>query len=601
MTRLLGSLTNRIFLAAALLAVATIGMAVFVVNSVVTAQAERELTAELTDTSTLVGQFQQLTETHLRQQARLVADLPKLKAALAVNHGPTLAPLAADYRQQLGAAAVVLTGRGGNLLARDGIDQRTASALLALPSLVQARNGTEGAGFLAHHQAVYFVVTTPVWIDPSDPEVLGTLSIVAALDTALALRLRAFTGSDLAFTWEGRVHATTRPARDVDALDHWLGAQSPPTVRLGGEDYMTRVMPLPTAEPAEGRPPVAQGVPGVVLLRSRTEHLRFLATLHTALFATALAAVLIATVLSYVVARTITRPIRAVTAAMHEMEATGAVAMPSLPPTSSFDDEDARGLAQTFASMTAAITRFQQEATQRERLSSLGRLSTVIAHEIRNPLMIIKTALRTLRRSAPGEARATTAVDDIDEEVARLNRLVNDVLDFAKPIRFDIAPVDMRTICEGAALAAMADGTPPRVDVVVPAVGVTVETDGERLRAALVNLLDNARQSVAAAGTARDLGDLPPVVLEAHQPAADRVVLVVHDQGAGISATDLPRIFDPFFTTRRTGSGLGLAIVRNVIEGLGGQINVESRPSEGTTVTIELPRRHATPAHPVSA
>jgi len=590
--RVFGSLTNRIFLAAALLAVATIGVAVFVVNRVVTGQAERELTTELNDTSTLVEQFQQLSETQLQQQARLIADLPRLKAALAVNHGPTLEPLAVDYRDQLGLAAVVVTDPRGTVLARAGADGRTAAALTSLPSATRARDGTEGSGFLAQGDAVYFVVSTPVWIDPAQPEVLGTLSIASALDAALAARLRTFTGSDLAFTWQGRVRASTRPEPEVAVLDAWLSHPSSPTVQLGSEDFMVRTMPLHAAPgPGDG------DTPNVVLLRSRTEHLRFLATLHRALLATALAAVLVATVLSYVVARTITKPIRAVTAAMHEMEATGTLAPPTLPPISPFDDEDARGLAQTFTSMTAAIARFQQEATQRERLSSLGRLSTVIAHEVRNPLMIIKTALRSLRRAAPADEAAATAIADIDGEVTRLNRLVNDVLDFAKPIRFDIAEADLAAICQGAALAAMADGAPPRVDVRLGASEAPIATDAERIRAALVNLLVNARQSVAAQAVNGSAADLPPVVIETRDGVRGDVEIVVSDQGGGIAPGDLPRIFDPFFTTRRTGSGLGLAIVRNVIEGLGGRIAVQSRLGEGTAVTVVLPRPQGPSAH----
>src|SRR5437899_6821723 len=93
-----------------------------------------------------------------------------------------------------------------------------------------------------------------------------------------------------------------------------------------------------------------------------------------------------------------------------------------------WQDEDARLLATTFNTLTDSIARFQREISQRERLLSLGRLSTVIAHEVRNPLMIIKAALHTLRLGdvQPGVLRE--AARDIDEEVARLNRIVNDVL-----------------------------------------------------------------------------------------------------------------------------------------------------------------------------
>ena len=93
-----------------------------------------------------------------------------------------------------------------------------------------------------------------------------------------------------------------------------------------------------------------------------------------------------------------TRPLGAITATMREMAATGDLTRRIAPPAGArWEDEDARLLATTFNAMTDSIARFQREAAQRERLSSLGRLSTVVAHEIRNPLMIIKTALRTLR------------------------------------------------------------------------------------------------------------------------------------------------------------------------------------------------------------
>ena len=85
------------------------------------------------------------------------------------------------------------------------------------------------------------------------------------------------------------------------------------------------------------------------------------------------------------------------------------------------DDEDARTLATAFNTLTESIARFQREAAQKERLSSLGRLSTVIAHEIRNPLMIIRASLATLRREPPHGGGASDAVADIDDETTRLN------------------------------------------------------------------------------------------------------------------------------------------------------------------------------------
>ena len=146
---------------------------------------------------------------------------------------------------------------------------------------------------------------------------------------------------------------------------------------------------------------------------------------------------LLATVLSYAVARTVTRPLAAITGVMREVAATGDLTRKIPPRSGRWEDEDARLLASTFNTLTDSIARFEKEAAQRERLSSLGRLSSVVAHEIRNPLMIIKSAVTD---AAPAGRRTQDArqeaLQDIDAEVVRLNRIVSEVLDYAKPITF---------------------------------------------------------------------------------------------------------------------------------------------------------------------
>jgi signal transduction histidine kinase len=252
-----------------------------------------------------------------------------------------------------------------------------------------------------------------------------------------------------------------------------------------------------------------------------------------------------------------------------------------------WEDEDARLLATTFNTMTDSIARFQRDAAHRERLLSLGRLSTVVAHEIRNPLMIIRTALRSLRNPSTPPDAVHAAVTDIDEETARLNRLVSEVLDFAKPIKFERAPVDLNALCENAARAAASGAPDVPIALRLDRSLRTVVTDAERLRLALVNVLTNARHAVAATDKPANLEE--PIVLRTRQAAGGRVAIEVADQGTGIADEDLSRVFDPYFTTRRTGTGLGLAISRNIVEGLGGTIVMTSRAGNGTEVRIELP------------
>ena len=222
-------------------------------------------------------------------------------------------------------------------------------------------------------------------------------------------------------------------------------------------------------------------------------------------------------------ARTVTRPLARITDHMRQVAATGDLTRKlQLSDSRGWHDEDTQLLATTFNTLTDSIARFQREAAQRERLSSLGRMSTVIAHEVRNPLMIIKGALRQLARDGATAADVRDAAADIDGEIDRLNRLVNEVLDFARPIRFDRAPTDINALCRDAVCAvaaAAAESGPPVTTELDPSVP-TLDTDGERLRTVLVNLLTNARQAVLARTSPAPAAGSAPVTLATG--AADR-------------------------------------------------------------------------------
>jgi two-component system sensor histidine kinase HydH len=194
--------------------------------------------------------------------------------------------------------------------------------------------------------------------------------------------------------------------------------------------------------------------------------------------------------------------------------------------------------------------------------------------------MIIKAALHNLRQKDVPADTAREALADIDGEVARLNRIVNEVLDFARPIRFELAPTDMNALCRESASAAAASGPGSDVALDLDPALPAMTTDPERIRIALINMLVNARHAAD--------GSQGGVVLST-RAAGDRVHVRIADTGAGIAAVDLARIFDPYFTTKRAGSGLGLPIAKNIVEGLGGTIAVTSVPGSGTEVLVDLP------------
>jgi signal transduction histidine kinase len=583
---LFSSLTNRIFFATTLLVVLATAVGVYSINVAVTAQAENDLRRGLDEAGMILEENRRTLFEHLAREARLVADLSNLKAAIDTNDPRTVQPIAADYQKRIGADLLVVTERSGNVLAQAGRVQVSPGEPDLVETVALALRGEEAVALWPRPGGVVQVVCVPSFVAS---DLLGTVSVGFSLDEETAGRFRALTNSEIAFAHGDRILASTLDPRFNPVLASFVGSSGIRELMLDDTEYVAVARSI-TLATADGVQRLSSATPllKALILRSKTERLRFLNVIHRQLAGTAILAVLAATLLSYAIARTVTRPLGAITATMREMAATGDLTR-RLPASAAnrWEDEDARLLASTFNAMTDSIARFQRDAAQRERLSSLGRLSTVVAHEIRNPLMIIKTALRGLKAPAPQPAIVTAAVADIEEEVVRLNRIVSEVLDFARPIKFELAPVDLNEMCRDAARA---------VDSEAPAIPVRLEldrsvapvvTDGERVRQALVNVLTNARHAVIA----RHAGSPPAdaVRVRTHRLTGNRIAIEVRDRGTGIAADDLPRVFDPYFTTRRTGTGLGLAISRNIIEGLGGTVVVSSRSGEGTEVRIELP------------
>ena len=580
--RVLSSLRSRIFLASALLAVLCIGVAISLVNVTVTQEAERTLEREIIATAAQVDQLRADRTQTFTLMAHLIADLPKLKAAMETNDPPTVQDIAGGYQSQLQASLLMVTNNAGQVLYAAGGSPRAAAIAANQPAVRDALAGRDSLSLLPQPNGILQVVTVPVTLERPRREILGTFSTGFLLDDALAAQLKKITGSDVAFGMDGQILASTLPRGDYPALAERLRTSGISRLPIGGEEYEALRRPLAAGGERDG----SESGPVALILRSRTGQLQSLQAIHTGFALTMVLAVVLATLLSFAVARTIAQPLAAITDVMREVAATGDLTRKiALRHGNRWDDDDARLLATTFNTLTDSIARFQREMSQKERLTSLGRLSTVIAHEVRNPLMIIKAALHALRQPDAGSDAVREAAADIDGEVVRLNRLVNEVLDFARPIRFELSAVGVNTLCRESAAAALASG--PGVAITCeldPELG-TLTTDPERLRIALVNLLVNARHAMNGHGADAD----PPAVSLKTHAAAGHVRITVADHGAGIERADLAQSFDPYFTTKRGGTGLGLPIAKNIVEGLGGTIAVSSTPGAGTRFDLDLP------------
>jgi hypothetical protein len=262
------SLTNRIFVASAALTVVSIGVAVLAVNAAVTAQAEKELARGLEESAAFVDEYRTTLFDHFSREARLVADLPKLKAAVDSDDPPTVQPLADDYGRQMGADLVVVTSRAGRVLARSGSAQPAEVSAAALDGLHEAAAGAAGTSFWAYPGGVLQVVSVPIWIDPARPEILGTLSVGWSLDPRVAERFKALTHSEIAFALGGRILVSTL-ARSADGtLAGLLATTGTQTVARRRRASASRALVRPSAGAARGRsdahafdPPLAHRAP----------------------------------------------------------------------------------------------------------------------------------------------------------------------------------------------------------------------------------------------------------------------------------------------------------------------------------------------------
>jgi signal transduction histidine kinase len=226
---------------------------------------------------------------------------------------------------------------------------------------------------------------------------------------------------------------------------------------------------------------------------------------------------------------------------------------------------------------------------RQEKLASLGVLAAGVAHEIRNPLTAIKARLFTLQKMLNPDSSEAEDAAVIGTEISRLERIVRDVLQFARPgdpkLATLAAEVPLREVQTLMATQLEENGIQLKLESVVDA---RIQADPRQLKQVLINLVQNAAESIEANGTIR-LGARAGWQRLGGQTLSV-VVLEVQDTGKGISPEVQKRLFDPFFSTKAAGTGLGLAISARIVEKHGGALEFRTQVNHGTTFGIILPQ-----------
>ena len=228
---------------------------------------------------------------------------------------------------------------------------------------------------------------------------------------------------------------------------------------------------------------------------------------------------------------------------------------------------------------TSSLVRARESLMRSETLASMGRMAAGIAHEIRNPLFIIRSSAETLKNNHPESAKQFD--EYIIEEVDRLNGIVSDYLLFARDEPAEKKSMDLLITLNRSTRLLEEHFNERGIELKKRFLVDEAPFDGEekRLQQAFLNILLNAEQAIKDNGR---------IVVSMDKRGEDYIIKIT-DNGKGISEKERERIFEPFFTTKPAGSGLGLSVVKSIVEEHGGKIDITSEPGSQTTVTIILP------------
>jgi two-component system, NtrC family, sensor kinase len=265
-------------------------------------------------------------------------------------------------------------------------------------------------------------------------------------------------------------------------------------------------------------------------------------------------------------------------------------------------NDDIGDLGRNFNYMVRQLRESRQEIehlhrtqmSRAEHMATLGELAAGLAHEIRNPLAGIAGVMQIVGRDLPPSSPACDVVKDVQEEVVRINRIVSDLLETARPRPPEFQLADLNATVEHAVTFARQQVLSKPIDIELrklPELAL-VEHDPRQLHQVLLNLLLNATQALDGAGR---------ISVMVSQVDESAVSVSINDTGLGIAPENLSHIFRPFFTTKGHGTGLGLPLARRIVEEHGGKLEVTSDLGHGSTFTLVLPFRRPQPEMAASA
>jgi signal transduction histidine kinase len=508
----------------------------------------------------------------LSSVSSILSTLPEVRLAFGTGDQATIRDTAGELWAKISqdnAIFLVTDPRGKVIASLGGAIPSSLPKNMDVVRMAAAQFPKQVSGFFLQDGELYHISVTPVYVESAQGQSLINVLIAGYhMDAVVAQDLKKETGgSEFLFLTPGKVIASTLNPRATGVAVKNL--ESPASrINDGVAQYAQFETPL---EDIAGKP-----VGQLLILRSFEGFRSRIAGLYTNIFLLWLIAVSAGLILTYALARKIIEPVKQLDRAAAEVARQNY----AIEVTVTSEDEMGR-LGRTFNNMCASIRHAREELIRQERISTIGRLSASIVHDLRNPLAAIYGGSEMLvdRELPAGHVKRLAA--NIYQASRRIQEMLQDLLDVS---RGKNRPMEMCRLREAAsaaceALGPLAEGQQVKLILSIPP-EIELPLDRGRLERAFVNLISNALEAMPGGGEVR----LSATVQDAS------VLVEVTDNGPGISPEILSRLFEPFVSAgKRNGLGLGLALSRQTVLDHGGDMWVESRPGEGARFCFRLP------------
>lgn len=573
------SLLWRILLSTSIAITALLVLAAWIVGSYAIRTSEENLENEARTNLAVSQALWHMRAKTLSSVSKIISNMSDVRAAFSTGDGATIRDSARELWSTVSPedAVFLVLSPTGTIIASLGGDYTEGSLLpLSLPEVTK-HFPNQVSGFSRQGSKLLFVVLTPVYVQSGQDKALINILLAGfEVNQTFAETLKKSTrGGDFAFVSAGQVFASTvtgasmaaltSPAKNVGVVQR---------LRIGSNDYLALSSDLNDI--------VGNPVGNLIVMRSQDAAERSLEALRRNAAGVGLVAILAGLVSTFMLARRIVEPVRELDRAASE------VARSNYGFRVTVNSEDELGrLAQTFNSMCESLQQAREELIRHERITTIGRLSSSIVHDLRNPLAAIYGGAEMLIEGGLPPDQTNRLISAIYQASVRMQDLLRDLVDSSRGKSETIQSAYLYEVVDSAYQLIKANATAHKVQIEISVpTDLVLAIQPSRIQRVFLNLMSNAIEAMPKGGLLR----------VSASSDGENALIEIADTGAGVPSNVRPTLFQPFATAgKANGLGLGLALSRQTVLDHKGDLWLDGRPGPGARFWVRLPMHQEEP------